>query len=209
MIRPPAGPYATGILDQICECPLERGAVADHSHRLGDDVDVRSRGTERNLVETYRNLGRGCRLLPRESKQIVGEPREALGVDLEIGNQRRSCAVTSKMLDVATERRQRRPELVRSIGNKAPFTLASPLQAFEHRVQGQRQPADLVRPKRSRQPAARVRRPADLGRCTIEALQGSQRSAHEQGRAERTGDCNRERGKQRELVQRGDRVADF
>ena len=150
-----------GVLDQVRDGTLERGAVAAHARRPGDDVDVGGFGCACEVVQSD-DLAWRCRgLLARECEQVIGETREARGVLLEVGDELGRGTVTCEMGNIAAQGRQRRTQLMRGIGEKATLALPAALEAREHRVQRLGEATDLVARQWLRQAVGGVAGPRD------------------------------------------------
>ena len=80
-----------------------------------------------------RGRGRRGRVLAREHEQIVDQPREPLGARGEIGERLGVGAVAGDVLGVPAERRERRAQLVRRVGDEAALALAGLCEGAEHR----------------------------------------------------------------------------
>ena len=171
LIRPPGGPCRRAFSTRFESARSSAGRSP--STQTGSAV-TSTPGAATTFARARRDrlswpCARGARFLPRQREQVVGEPSEALGVRLEIGDQVRRRAVAREVRDVPAQRGQRRAELVRGVGEEPPLGLARPLEAVEHRVQRRREPADLVVAVGSRQAPARVAGALDLARAARRA----------------------------------------
>ena len=135
--------------------------------------------------------------------------RQPLGVRLEVGHERRRRTVAGQVRDVAAECGQRRAQLVRGIGEKAPFRLPRALEAVEHRVERGCETAHLVGAVRIWQSPARVARAPDLAGGAIETRERLQRPAHEECSGRCTDAGGEQRGDHRQPVQGRDRVGEI
>ena len=156
----------TRVLQQVGDRPLERRSVASYAHRLGNRDDLRVAVGERGNEPVERHIvrGRRCGILPANRDQVAGEPYQAVGALLEIGDQLRRGAMPGQVGDITLQRSQRGAQLVRSIGDKAMLGLARSLEAAKHRVQRRREPANLVVHAGLGQPPPRIGGSFDLGR---------------------------------------------
>ena len=83
------------------------------------------------------------------------------------------------------QRRQRRAELVGGVGEEAPLRLARPVEAAEHRVEGRREPADLVVDGGLGQPPAGSAVRSISAARRREPLQRTQRAAQQERDSQR------------------------
>ena len=132
-IRPPGGPCRRAFSTRLESARSSAGRSPSTQTGSARDLDSRSLDRARQRAEIdLLALRAGARFLARERQQVVGEPRDALGVRLEVGDQVGRRAVAREVRDVPPQRGQRRSELVRGVGEEAPFGLARPLEALEH-----------------------------------------------------------------------------
>ena len=178
---------AARVLDEVRERALERRPVAADATGAGASTATDPSAPAARASSSSRTSSRGRlgRLLAGEGEQVVGEPREPLGILLELLDELGRRAVAREVRDVAAQRGQRRAQLVRGVGEEAALGVARPLEAGEHRVQRRREPPDLVGRRGLGQPAARVARALDLRGRVGEPSERPQRSAHQHGERDR------------------------
>ena len=85
-------------------------------------------GRARHAVEVDGVAG-GDALLALEHEQVVDEARQALGVRAQVGDRLGVGSVADEVLDVAAQRRDRRAQLVRRVGQEAPLAARAPARA--------------------------------------------------------------------------------
>ena len=90
---------------------------------------------------------------PLQGEQIVHQPGQPPGIALELLKDLGIGTMTRGELGVAEQRGDRRAQLVRGVGQKAPLAGAGILERREHTIQDPRQLPDLVRRARLRKPA--------------------------------------------------------
>ena len=208
MDAPARGAVAPRVLDEVRDRSLERRRLTAHGRRLDGQVDVRRGERPRELVEPDLLVGRKRSLLAGEREQVVRKPCEPVGIGLEIVDQLRRRAVACQVRDVAAKCGQRRPQLVRCVGEEAALGVARALEAREHRVERRREPADLVAARGLGEALPRVARALDLARRAGEPGKRLERASHQQGNGDRTDRGGGEPGEQREHMQRADRLGD-
>jgi hypothetical protein len=182
-------PVHTRVLDEVAQRPLERPGLPAHGEwrGLGDDdtrlVAAGCRGLERRqqraLLERplgRRDEGRDDRLeidlLGRElgarfafeREQVVDQAGQAVGVGLAVGEQLGVGAVAAGEGRVPAQRRHRRAQLVRRVGEQPALGLARPVQRVEHAVERARQLTELIARGGRGQAPAHVGRLADRSR---------------------------------------------
>ena len=163
-------PWRPRVLDEV----RRARAPARPGRRARRPVPRRRRSRPRRLRASSSSrtasLGGGG-LLAGEREQVVGEPREPVGVVPRSSTQLGRGAVAGEVGDVAAQRGQRRAQLVRRVGEEAALGVARALEAASIRVQRRGEPGDLVARSGFGQPAARVAGALDLARGVGEPCQ--------------------------------------
>ena len=136
------------VLDEVGERALERRPVAAHANRprrtsLHGGIRLLGRLSEQ-IEPDFADRSVGS-LLTREDEQVVRQPGETLGIALQLLHELRRLTVPPQIRHVAAQRGERGAQLVRGVGEEAPFRVARVLEAGEHRVQRRPQPPHLVR----------------------------------------------------------------
>ena len=174
-------PAGRGVRAFSTRLPIARASASASPRTVtgaGAPTSTRApRARQREHVEPTRSSEPGAgRVLAGEREQVVEQVREPLGVVLEIGQHLGVRAVLRDVGGVAAQRGQRRPQLVRRVGDEAALGLARALERREHRVQRLGERADLVlgagrrealrrsRPSRRSRARAAESRPAGAAR---------------------------------------------
>ena len=146
-------------------CAVTRSRGSASSAATSAVTSTALRGRRRPRPRGPRRAGRR----PARTSRATSASRSA--------NASASRAVPGQVGGVAAERRQRRPQLVRRVGQEAPLGVARPLQRRQHLVQRDGQLLHLVLAAGRRQPPRRVGGAADLGGVGGQALQRAQHAA--------------------------------
>ncbi len=205
MITP--SPYRRAFSTRFVQRSLERIPVAAHADGLTLELEVSALQATGELVEPDHLVRRHGRpgLLARKRQKVVCQPCKPVCVVLQVGDQLGVRAVLGEIGDVADQRGQRRPELMRGVGQEPSLTFARPLERSEHPVQRRCQPADLVVALRLRQPPPWVARLLDLRRRARQPAEWRQRTPHQKRQRERRhgrGDQRRDQHEQADAGQR-------
>ena len=178
------GPVHERVLDQVADRARERlGVAADGDRRGRIDRHARARQRADEAVESDElDRQRARRVLARECEQVVEQPGEPLRVVLEIGEHVGIRTVPGDVRGVAAQRRQRRTQLVRCVGDEPALGLARPLERGEHGIERLRERPDLVSRAGRWQPVRGIARLADRAGGGREVGQRAQRTTREEER---------------------------
>ena len=173
---PSSAAGADGVVQQVPERPGERIGIADH-HRLPGVGDRDGRGRagaglgDQRLAHLREVDGLGPQRLvgleAREVEQVVHEPAQPLGAARELGLElvapRPRRLLAQERLGGRLQRRDRRAQLVRGVGQEAPHRRLRSrgrghrlLQGVDHGVKRRRHPAQLGVAAPRAQPQAAV-----------------------------------------------------
>jgi hypothetical protein len=144
-----------GVVQQVRDRPLELRRVAAHDRLLElgpeqnlwrPDLGAPDRVLDQLVEADGLDLGRA---LPVDLDQVADQRAELFDLVGDIGEQllalpRRKLLPAREHLDVRPHARQRRPQLVRGVGNEPALCLHGSVERAEHLVEGRREPAELV-----------------------------------------------------------------
>ena len=187
-----------GVVDEVSQRALERAPVAaDEGVTVGLDGDrgIAGRRVARELRQVDCLVRDAARVLARQREEVVEQAAQALGVGMDVGQRLGIGAMGLQIRRVSAQRRDRIPQLVRRVRDKAALGLAGLLERGEHAVQRLGQAVYLVgtRLPAARQTERRVAGPLDHGRALRQPLERPQRAACEEQR-ERERERGREEG---------------
>ena len=154
------GRDADGVVEQVRDRPLEHVPVAlDDPARNDGGLERHGAGgcRRRELLARVleqcpeRNgLAAGCgRVEAGQREQIVGQPRHPVDRALD-HRRRRGSALVGRLgvgegeVEIGLDDRERRPQLVRGVGDEAPLRREGEVESRQHRVERVREPLQLV-----------------------------------------------------------------
>ncbi len=145
------------VVEQVRDRALDRrrDAVDDRLPKVGREGDARPvpacalDGVRGEEVEPHLLRLRRLPLAARELDQLGDEGRHLVQLLDDVSEQpltlaRRQRALARQHLDVRSQARERRPQLVRRVGDELALRAGRLLERAEHRVEARREPAELV-----------------------------------------------------------------